>query len=117
MTEPAANSSTSPSWPTGVAGPRISNSIEYINKVKIHFADQPQVYQQWLDIMGDFRVSAIGVPEVIERVSKLFNGNSELMEGFNAFLPPGHRPASDLAGNPGENVAGASSSIDKDLGV
>jgi len=34
---------------------------------------------------------SIDTPGVIQRVSELFSGHSDLVEGFNTFLPPGYR--------------------------
>jgi len=33
----------------------------------------------------------IDTPGVIDRVSRLFEGHSELIVGFNTFLPPGYK--------------------------
>lgn len=38
-----------------------------------------------------FLISSIDTPGVITRVSNLFNGHPELIEGFNTFLPPGYK--------------------------
>lgn len=35
--------------------------------------------------------SSIDTPGVIDRVSTLFRGNPNLIQGFNTFLPPGYR--------------------------
>uniref|UniRef100_A0A1I7WHQ2 HDAC_interact domain-containing protein n=1 Tax=Heterorhabditis bacteriophora TaxID=37862 RepID=A0A1I7WHQ2_HETBA len=58
-------------------------------KVKTQFADEPNVYTQFLDIMKDFKSQTIDTPGVITRVSRLFRGRSSLIMGFNTFLPPG----------------------------
>jgi paired amphipathic helix protein Sin3a len=36
-------------------------------------------------------VYSIDTPGVIDRVSRLFEGHSELIIGFNTFLPPGYK--------------------------
>lgn len=36
-------------------------------------------------------MSRIDTPGVIERVSQLFHGHNDLIQGFNTFLPPGYR--------------------------
>ena len=41
--------------------------------------------RQWL------KTDSIDTPGVIQRVSMLFHGHSELIGGFNTFLPPGYR--------------------------
>jgi hypothetical protein len=62
----------------------------YMDRVKITFSDQPHVYYRFLETMKDFKSRAIDTPEVIERISKLFNRHRALLQGFEVkFLPPG----------------------------
>ncbi|KAI8381266.1 uncharacterized protein BYT42DRAFT_604256 [Radiomyces spectabilis] len=85
---------SSPTSASSVAGYRplnVRDALSYLDQVKIRFADQPDVYNQFLDIMKDFKSQAIDTPGVIERVSILFKGHPVLISGFNTFLPPGYR--------------------------
>uniref|UniRef100_A0A8C7XXM3 Paired amphipathic helix protein Sin3b n=1 Tax=Oryzias sinensis TaxID=183150 RepID=A0A8C7XXM3_9TELE len=59
--------------------------------VKIRFANDPGIYNKFLDIMKEFKSQSIDTPGVINRVSQLFHGHPDLVLGFNAFLPPGYR--------------------------
>lgn len=87
---------------------RSQDALSYLDQVKVQFVDHPDVYNRFLDIMKDFKSGAyvsvstsdssevltrysIDTPGVIERVSTLFAGNPELIQGFNTFLPPGYR--------------------------
>lgn len=85
------------------------DALSYLDQVKVRFVDQPDVYNRFLDIMKDFKSQAYVVPDcrlldlrlmiscsidtpgVIDRVSTLFAGHPELIQGFNTFLPPGYR--------------------------
>ncbi|KAI7902789.1 Sin3 family co-repressor-domain-containing protein [Cokeromyces recurvatus] len=69
----------------------VTDALTYLDQVKTCFADQPIVYNKFLDIMKDFKSQAIETPGVIERVSILFKGHPELIYGFNTFLPSGYR--------------------------
>lgn len=86
----------------------VQDALSYLDQVKVQFVDHPDVYNRFLDIMKDFKSGAyvsvstsdssevltrcsIDTPGVIERVSSLFAGNPELIQGFNTFLPPGYR--------------------------
>ena len=60
-------------------------------QVKYKFGNQPQVYNDFLDIMKEFKSQSIDTPGVIARVSCLFKGHPELIVGFNTFLPPGYK--------------------------
>ncbi|ORY19531.1 paired amphipathic helix, partial [Clohesyomyces aquaticus] len=66
------------------------DAFTYLDDVKFTFTDRPHVYQQFLDIMKDFKNGEIDTPRVIERVVKLFVGWDDLLDGFNTFLPPGY---------------------------
>ncbi|ORE20323.1 hypothetical protein BCV71DRAFT_176005 [Rhizopus microsporus] len=69
----------------------VVDALAYLDQVKGRFSDKPNVYNQFLDIMKDFKSQAIDTPGVIERVSNLFRGHPTLISGFNTFLPVGYR--------------------------
>ncbi|KAG5641578.1 hypothetical protein DXG03_004691 [Asterophora parasitica] len=69
----------------------VTDALSYLDAVKMQFADQPNVYNNFLDIMKEFKNEKIDTPGVIKRVSDLFNGHGELIQGFNTFLPVGYR--------------------------
>ena len=71
--------------------PILNDALSYLDQVKVRFVDQPDVYTRFLDIMKDFKSQSIDTPGVICRVSQLFNGHPNLIQGFNTFLPPGYR--------------------------
>jgi paired amphipathic helix protein Sin3a len=50
--------------------------------------------------MKDFKSGAIDTPGVIDRVSNLFAGNPDLIQGFNTFLPPGYKIECGTNGDP-----------------
>ncbi|KAK6070384.1 histone deacetylase interacting [Seiridium cupressi] len=71
--------------------PILNDALSYLDQVKVQFAEQPDVYNRFLDIMKDFKSQTIDTPGVIKRVSELFAGHPNLIQGFNTFLPPGYR--------------------------
>lgn len=75
----------------GTQQPILNDALSYLDQVKVQFHEHPDVYNRFLDIMKDFKSGAIDTPGVIGRVSTLFAGNPELIQGFNTFLPPGYR--------------------------
>lgn len=91
------NAATPQQLPTGIGTlsqgqqPILNDALSYLDQVKVRFVHQPDVYNQFLDIMKDFKSQAIDTPGVIDRVSSLFAGHPELIQGFNTFLPPGYR--------------------------
>ncbi|KAJ2057390.1 hypothetical protein GGI17_005671 [Coemansia sp. S146] len=69
----------------------VSDALSYLDLVKSQFQASPEVYNQFLEIMKEFKSHAIDTPGVIDRVSRLFHGCPSLIQGFNTFLPPGYR--------------------------
>lgn len=53
-----------------------------------------------LDSRGLLTQGRIDTPGVISRVSELFAGHPNLIQGFNTFLPPGYRIECGLENNP-----------------
>ncbi|KAF0699793.1 Aste57867_9634 [Aphanomyces stellatus] len=87
-----------PTPPNSAPGPprilrelRVEDALLYLDQVKQQFGDQPDVYNQFLDVMKEFKSNTIDTPGVIQRVSELFKGHPNLIFGFNTFLPPGYR--------------------------
>ncbi|GLD92507.1 hypothetical protein PINS_up001066 [Pythium insidiosum] len=76
---------------------RVEDALLYLDQVKQQFGDQPDIYNQFLDVMKDFKAQAIDTPGVILRVSNLFRGYPNLILGFNTFLPPGYRIRPDTS--------------------
>ncbi|EAA12860.5 AGAP007892-PA, partial [Anopheles gambiae str. PEST] len=70
---------------------KVEDALSYLDQVKFRFGNQPQVYNDFLDIMKEFKSQSIDTPGVIQRVSNLFRGHPELIVGFNTFLPPGYK--------------------------
>ncbi|CAH1252012.1 SIN3A [Branchiostoma lanceolatum] len=70
---------------------KVEDALSYLDQVKLQFGNQPQVYNDFLDIMKEFKSQSIDTPGVINRVSNLFKGHPDLIVGFNTFLPPGYK--------------------------
>ncbi|XP_076267862.1 SIN3 transcription regulator family member A [Rhynchophorus ferrugineus] len=70
---------------------KVEDALSYLDLVKFKFGTKPQVYNDFLDIMKEFKSQSIDTPGVIQRVSNLFKGFPDLIVGFNTFLPPGYK--------------------------
>jgi paired amphipathic helix protein Sin3a len=70
---------------------RVEDALLYLDHVKMEFKDRPQIYNEFLAIMKNFKTQAVDTPGVIRRVSKLFRGYNNLILGFNTFLPEGYK--------------------------
>ena len=63
---------------------KVEDALSYLDQVKFKFGNQPQVYNDFLDIMKEFKSQSIDTPGVIARVSCLFKGHPELIVGFSS---------------------------------
>ncbi|KAM5543695.1 hypothetical protein V8D89_002312 [Ganoderma adspersum] len=68
----------------------VTDAISYVTSVKLQFAEQLEVYDEFLDILKDFKNQRIDEQAVTERLSVLFYGYPDLIRGFNIFCPAGH---------------------------
>lgn len=65
--------------------------MAYLDAVKIEFRDQPEIYDEFLSIMGRFKTREMLPPDVILEVARLFRGRDDLVLRFNRFLPEGYK--------------------------
>ncbi|KAJ7162085.1 hypothetical protein C8R46DRAFT_954978 [Mycena filopes] len=70
---------------------KVTDAISYLDAVRDQFRDHPNVYNDFLDLMKEFKIQSIDTEGVIKRISHLFNGHAVLIQGFNAFVPVGYR--------------------------
>lgn len=66
------------------------DALGYLKDVKDIFKDDNHKYEQFLEVMKDFKAQRIDTAGVIKRVKSLFQGHRDLILGFNAFLPEGY---------------------------
>lgn len=65
--------------------------MDYLDAVKLEFRDQPEIYDEFLAIMGRFKTKQMLPPDVIVEVARLFRGRNSLVLRFNRFLPDGYK--------------------------
>ena len=66
---------------------KVEDALLYLDQVKKEFVDQSHIYNQFLQVMKDFKSNALSTEAVIAAVSSLFRGHNKLLLGFNRFLP------------------------------
>ncbi|CAM0958907.1 unnamed protein product [Alopecurus aequalis] len=79
----------SPPSPASAQKLTTNDALSYLKAVKDKFHDNRAKYDEFLEVMRDFKSARIDTAGVIIRVKTLFNGYPELILGFNAFLPKG----------------------------
>ncbi|CAN6327057.1 unnamed protein product [Urochloa humidicola] len=67
-----------------------TDALSYLKAVKEKFQDRRVRYEEFLEVMRDFKSNKIDTGGVILRVKNLFHGHPDLILGFNAFLPKGY---------------------------
>ena len=77
--------------PQGMRELRVEDALVYLDDVKREFGDRPTIYNEFLEIMKNFKSQEVDTPGVIDRVSRLFRGYNNLILGFNKFLPDGYK--------------------------
>ncbi|CAD5316797.1 unnamed protein product [Arabidopsis thaliana] len=85
-----------------------NDALAYLKAVKDKFQDKRDKYDEFLEVMKDFKAQRVDTTGVILRVKELFKGNRELILGFNTFLPKGFeitlRPEDDQPAAPKKPV-------------
>lgn len=79
--------------------PVLEDATTYLHMIRRRFSHQPEVCNEFLSIVKDFKSRHIDEEGVMRRVSLLFQGHPTLIQGFNGFLPPGYRIDCELDGN------------------
>jgi paired amphipathic helix protein Sin3a len=67
-----------------------NDALAYLKAVKDIFQDKRDKYDEFLEVMKDFKAQRIDTVGVIARVKDLFRGHTDLILGFNTFLPKGY---------------------------
>jgi histone deacetylase complex regulatory component SIN3 len=69
----------------------ICESYSFLLEVREVFQDKREKYQQFLQLMIDFKDRTVDTEGVKEGVMELFKDHIHLISRFNIFLPPGHK--------------------------
>ncbi|KAL1960976.1 hypothetical protein VTO42DRAFT_4864 [Malbranchea cinnamomea] len=95
-----SNQTPGPSQPMGSAGMQgaqtdaskrgpveFNHAISYVNKIKNRFADTPDIYKQFLEILQTYQRESKPIQDVYAQVTLLFSNAPDLLEDFKQFLP------------------------------
>ena len=63
------------------------HAINYVTTIKKRFADEPETYKKFLEILHTYQKEQRGIKEVLEEVSVLFEEHPDLLKEFTFFLP------------------------------
>uniref|UniRef100_A0A7S0GW34 Histone deacetylase interacting domain-containing protein n=1 Tax=Micromonas pusilla TaxID=38833 RepID=A0A7S0GW34_MICPS len=69
---------------------RKQEALTYLRELKERLKNKKDTYDEFLEIMKEFKAQRIDTEGVIKRVKTIFRGHKDLILGFNQFLPKGH---------------------------
>ncbi|PWW72152.1 hypothetical protein C7212DRAFT_302264 [Tuber magnatum] len=74
--------------PLGVAVSPVefNHAISYVNKIKNRFAQQPEIYKNFLEILQTYQRESKPIQDVYSQVTQLFHSAPDLLEDFKQFL-------------------------------
>ncbi|KAG5191532.1 paired amphipathic helix, partial [Tribonema minus] len=61
-------------------------AISYVTTIKKRYATEPQVYQDFLEILRTYQQKERAIEDVLEQVSSLFADHPDLLREFTYFL-------------------------------
>lgn len=64
-----------------------NHAINYVNKIKNRFSNQPDIYKQFLEILQTYQRESKPIGDVYSQVTSLFRSAPDLLEDFKQFLP------------------------------
>jgi histone deacetylase complex regulatory component SIN3 len=64
-----------------------NHAINYVTNIKKRFANEPETYKKFLEILHTYQKEQRGIKEVLDEVSELFAEHPDLLKEFTFFLP------------------------------
>ncbi|KAL6183667.1 hypothetical protein ACLB2K_045078 [Fragaria x ananassa] len=77
----------------GIRKPSRSQYFAYLKAVRDVLEDEERSYQDFTQLLKDFRTQRLDIESLIEMVKVFFEGHPDLLLGFNTFLPEGYEIA------------------------
>jgi len=74
----------------------------FVKMVRTTYQDEPQVYRRFLEILHHYHHKKISLTRVYQRITMLFHGHPQLVQGFTYFLP--NAEASNNNSSDGMNI-------------
>ncbi|XP_078174576.1 paired amphipathic helix protein Sin3-like 3 isoform X2 [Carex rostrata] len=73
--------------PPGQQPVQIDDAMEFVNRIKTRFVDEPSVYSSFLKILNLYKTNHRTCQEIYREVLPLFKDHPDLLSGFKRFLP------------------------------
>lgn len=88
-TSPPVATVANPTQPNSINNKPVefNYAINYVNKIKHRFIDQPEIYKTFLEILQTYQRDGMPIDLVYVQVTKLFAEATDLLDEFKQFLP------------------------------
>ncbi|KAI8459139.1 hypothetical protein BY996DRAFT_6410377 [Phakopsora pachyrhizi] len=83
---------------TGSKPVEFNYAINYVNKIKHRFIDQPEIYKTFLEILQTYQRDGMPIDSVYVKVTHLFSNAVDLLDEFKQFLPDLNNSTSTTGG-------------------
>lgn len=68
-----------------------NDALAYLKLVRTIFQDRVDTYEEFLEVLSEFKSGRIDTNGVVTKVTELFKGHNDLIIGFNIFVPNGYK--------------------------
>lgn len=68
-----------------------NDALAYLKLVRTIFQDRVDTYEEFLEVLSEFKSERIDTNGVVTKVTELFKGHNDLIIGFNIFVPNGYK--------------------------
>ncbi|OBT38931.1 hypothetical protein VE00_10563 [Pseudogymnoascus sp. WSF 3629] len=80
-----------PAIPPNTLTESSDDQASYVYQIKLRFVDSPDIYDTFLRVLKDYRCQAINNVDAVNRISGLFAGHPDLLQGFKTYMTRGSR--------------------------
>ncbi|CDZ97936.1 Histone deacetylase complex, SIN3 component [Phaffia rhodozyma] len=104
--------------PQAVRQPQVefNHAINYVNKIKNRYAQDPDTYKQFLEVLQTYQKEQRPIQDVYAQVTILFKSAPDLLDEFKQFLPDTSNGAQSSGGLFG-NLLGQMTGMQSDLAM
>lgn len=84
---PTAAAANPPGSSSVKASAEFKHAVNYVKKIKQRFANEPEIYSSFLEILHTYQREHSSVQKVYSQISRLFKNQPDLLAEFSEFLP------------------------------
>ncbi|KAJ5080640.1 sin3a isoform g [Anaeramoeba ignava] len=70
---------------------QVSLAVEFVSKIHKRFEDNPQIYNEFVQLLFGYHLNKISTDETLQKISHLFSDDPILIQEFLRFIPLGNQ--------------------------